>query len=161
MRFNNFELKAPSSYGPIPVGNYDAQVSSCEWKENSQHTGEIIAVKYTIIGPTHNNRIVFSNFNIRNSSAKAEEIGQQQFSDFTRACGFDVMPDDTDMYLGKVLNIRIGIRATSVPAVILILPPTNTHVMEVESLPRVIVPVPPSLKSMVLVSLPIGFPDRS
>ena len=109
MRFNNFELKAPSSYGPIPVGNYDAQVSSCEWKENSQHTGEIIAVKYTIIGPTHNNRIVFSNFNIRNSSAKAEEIGQQQFSDFTRACGFDVMPDDTDMYLGKALNIRIGI----------------------------------------------------
>ena len=75
MRFNSFELKAPSSYGPIPVGNYDAQVSFCEWRENNQHTGEIIAVKYTIIGPTHSNRIVFSNFNIRNSSAKAEEIG--------------------------------------------------------------------------------------
>ncbi len=109
MRFNRFDLKAPSSYGPIPVGNYDAQVSSCEWKENSQRTGEIIAVKYTIIGPTHNNRIVFSNFNIRNVSAKAEEIGQQQFSDFTRACGFDEMPDDTDMYVGRILNIRIGI----------------------------------------------------
>ena len=109
MRFNRFELKAPSSYGPIPAGSYDAQVSSCEWKENSQHTGEIISVKYTIIGPTHNNRIVYSNFNIRNVSAKAEEIGQQQFSDFTRACGFDDMPDDTDMYVGKILNIRIGI----------------------------------------------------
>jgi len=108
MRFNSFELKAPSSYGPIPVGNYDAQVSFCEWRENNQHTGEIIAVKYTIIGPTHSNRIVFSNFNIRNSSAKAEEIGQQQFSDFTRACGFEVMPDDTDAYIGKVLNIRIA-----------------------------------------------------
>lgn len=109
MRFNNFELKAPSTYGPITPGNYDVQVSSCEWRENSQRTGEIIAVKFTIIGPSFNNRTVFSNFNIRNASAKAEEIGQQQFSDFTRACGFDVMPDDTDAFLNKVLNIKVGL----------------------------------------------------
>ena len=109
MRFNNFELKAPSTYGPIASGNYDVQVTSCEWKENSLHTGEIISVKLTIIGPAFNSRTVFANFNIRNASAKAEEIGQQQFSDFTRACGFEEMPNDTDAFLNKVLNVKIGV----------------------------------------------------
>lgn len=109
MRFTSFELKAPSTYGPIASGYYDVQVTSCEWKENSLHTGEIISVKLTIIGPAFNSRTVFANFNIRNASAKAEEIGQQQFSDFTRACGFDVMPDDTDAFLNKTLNVKIGV----------------------------------------------------
>ena len=104
MRFSTFDIKAPTTYGVIAAGNYDATVSECTWKQNSSGTGEIIAVKFTIIGPSYNNRVVFSNFNIRNSSPRAEEIGQQQFSDFARACGFDRIKDDTDAYVGKVIN---------------------------------------------------------
>ena len=109
MKFSKFEMKAPTQYGPITPGNYDATVSECTWKQNSSGTGEIIAVKFTILGPTFNNRVVYSNFNIRNSSIKAEEIGQQQFSDFARACGFDSIADDTDAYVGAVINIKIGL----------------------------------------------------
>ena len=109
MKFSAFDIKAPTSYGPITPGNYDATVSECTWKQNSSGTGEIIAVKFTILGPTFNNRVVFSNFNIRNSSIRAEEIGQQQFSDFARACGFDSIADDTDAYIGAVVNIKIGL----------------------------------------------------
>ena len=85
------------------------QVTTCEWRENSQHTGEIISVKFTILGPSFNSRTLYAYFNIRHSSAQAEEIGQQQFSDFTRACGFDEMPDDTDAFLNKILNIKVGV----------------------------------------------------
>ena len=109
MRFKNFELKAPSTYGPITPGYYDVQVTSCEWKENSQHTGEIIVAKLTIIGPAFNGRTLYENFNIRHSSAQAEQIGQQQFSDFTRACGFEEMPDDTDAFLNRILNVKVGV----------------------------------------------------
>ena len=109
MKFSTFDIKAPTTYGVIQPGNYDATVSECTWKQNSSGTGEIIAVKFTIIGPSYNNRVVFSNFNIRNSSPRAEEIGQQQFSDFARACGFDRIEDDTDAYVGKDINIKIGV----------------------------------------------------
>lgn len=109
MKFSKFELKAPTNYGPIAAGLYDVTVSSCEWKENSLHTGEIISVKFTIIGPTYNNRNVFANFNIKNASARAEEIGQQQMSDFARACGFNELPDDTDDFVGRNLTVKIGV----------------------------------------------------
>jgi hypothetical protein len=109
MRFSAFELKAPTEFGPITPGFYDVTVADASWRENSLHTGEIVSVKLTINGPTFVNRCVYVNFNIRNASEKAQEIGQQQMSDFTRACGFDKLPDDTDAYVGCTLTVKIGL----------------------------------------------------
>ncbi len=109
MRFSAFELKAPTEFGPITPGFYDVTVTEAVWKENSLHTGEIVSVKLTVTGPTFVNRSVYVNFNIRNASAKAQEIGQQQMSDFTRACGFDRLPEDTDAYVGCNLTVKLGL----------------------------------------------------
>lgn len=109
MKFSAFDLKAPTEFGPITPGFYDVSVTEATWKENSMHTGEIVSVKLTILGPTFANRSVYVNFNIRNASEKAQEIGQQQMSDFTRACGFDKLPDDTDAYVGCCLTVKLGV----------------------------------------------------
>ena len=48
-------------------------------------TGRYINLKSTVIAPTHQGRVLFSKLNIRNQSAKAEEIGLQQLGAVMRA----------------------------------------------------------------------------
>ena len=53
---------------------------------------------------------MFSNLNIKNASAKAEEIGRQQLGDIMRAIGLAKVTD-TDQLIGGSLNIKLSIRS--------------------------------------------------
>jgi hypothetical protein len=53
---------------------------------------------------------VFSNLNIKNANAKAEEIGRQQLGDIMRAIGLSKVTD-TDQLIGSSVNIKLAIRA--------------------------------------------------
>ena len=67
-----------SSFDPLPKGWYSATIAGAELKTTKNGTGQYIAVRYDIIGPTHQGRVVFGNLNIRNQNIKAEEIGRAQ-----------------------------------------------------------------------------------
>jgi hypothetical protein len=54
---------------------------------------------------------VFSNLNIKNASAKAEEIGRQQLGDIMRAIGLAKVTD-TDQLIGGNVSVKLGIRAS-------------------------------------------------
>ena len=53
--------------------------------------------------------MIFSNLNIKNASAKAEEIGRQQLGDIMRAIGLAKV-NDTDQLIGGNVNIKLAIR---------------------------------------------------
>lgn len=96
------------SFDPLPAGWYTATMAGAELKSTKAGTGQYIAVRYDIIGPTHQGRVMFGNLNIRNQSPKAEEIGRQQLGDICRAIGLAKV-SDTDQLIGHSLMIKLSI----------------------------------------------------
>ena len=97
-----------SSYDPIPAGWYTANIKNAEIRQTKNGTGQYIAVRYDIEGPSHSGRVIFGNINIKNANPKAEEIGRQQLGEVMRAIGLSVVRD-TDQLIGGMLQIKVDI----------------------------------------------------
>ena len=95
-------------FQPLPAGWYTATIGSADVKPTKDGTGQYIAIRYNVTGPTHAGRVVFGNINIRNKSPKAEEIGRQQMGDIMRALGASRI-SDTDQLVGGSLEIKLAI----------------------------------------------------
>ena len=100
--------ESTNSYELLPPGWYDATVAGAELRD-TKSGGQMIAVKYSILGPTHQGRLVWGNINIRNSNPKAEEIGRQQLGDIMRATGL-ARVTDTDQLIGLTMGVKVAIR---------------------------------------------------
>ena len=98
-----------SNFEPLPEGWYNSTITGAEVKTTKTGDGKYIACKYTITGPTHQGRVVFGNLNIKNPSAKAEEIGRSQLGEIMRAIGLAKVTD-TDQLIGKVIGIKLTIK---------------------------------------------------
>lgn len=108
--FDASELpQTTSSFEPIPEGFYDATITQADLKPTNDGTGQYIKLRLDITGPSHQGRVVFSNLNIKNASAKAEEIGRQQLGEIMRAIGLSKV-QDTDQLIGGAVNIKVAIR---------------------------------------------------
>lgn len=97
-----------SNFEPIPAGWYNATMTGAEIKMTKAGTGQYIAIRYDITGPTHQGRVIFGNVNIRNANPKAEEIGRQQLGDIMRSVGLAKV-SDTDQLIGGQLQIKVGV----------------------------------------------------
>ena len=98
-----------NNFDPLPAGWYTATMSAAELKPTKAGDGQYIKIRYHITGPTHQGRVVFGNINVRNASAKAEEIGRQQLGEIMRAIGLAKV-SDTDELIGGSLSIKLDIR---------------------------------------------------
>jgi hypothetical protein len=98
---NNFE--------PLPAGWYTATIGGAELRTTKSGTGQYIAVRYDITGPSHSGRVVWGNLNIKNDNPKAEEIGRQQLGEVMRAIGL-ARVTDTQQLLGGTLQVKLDVR---------------------------------------------------
>lgn len=101
--------QSESNFSPVPAGWYQVKIGGAEIKTTKNGTGQYIAVRYDIIGPTHQGRVVFGNLNIKNANPKAEEIGRQQLGDLMRSIGL-ARVDDTDQLIGGNLQIKLSVK---------------------------------------------------
>lgn len=107
--FNVADLpQSERSYDPLPEGWYSVKIVGAELKP-TKSGGQMIAVRYDVLGPTHAGRVVFGNINIQNANPKAEEIGRQQLGEMCRAIGIGRV-DDTDQLIGGELQIKLAVR---------------------------------------------------
>ncbi len=100
------------NYDPLPPGWYTATITAAELKPTKDGSGQYIKVRYDITGHTHQGRVVFGNLNIKNASARAEEIGRQQLGELMRAIGLAKVTD-TDQLIGGSLSIKLDVRAAT------------------------------------------------
>ena len=109
--FNTDDLPADSggNFEPLPAGWYQVTVAGAELKTTKAGTGEYISVRYDVVAPTHQGRVVFGNLNIKNPNPKAEEIGRQQLGNLMRAIGLANV-SDTDQLIGGNCSIKLSIR---------------------------------------------------
>ena len=104
--FNTNEMpQGDNNFEPIPAGWYSC---SAEIKDTKAGTGQYIAIRYNITGPTHEGRVIFGNINFRNPNPKAQEIGIQQLGDIMRGIGLASL-EDTDQLVGGQLEIKVKI----------------------------------------------------
>lgn len=106
---NTLPVPENSGFEPLPEGWYTATIGSAELRTTKNGSGQYIAVKYTITGPSHQGRVVFSNLNIRNPSSVAERIGREQLGQLMRAIGLAKV-QDTDELIGGQVAIKLKIR---------------------------------------------------
>jgi hypothetical protein len=95
-----------NDYTPLPDGWYTTHINAASLESTKAGTGSYIKVRYDITGPTHQGRVVFGNFNVRNPSTKAEEIGRQQLGDLMRSIGLTRVAD-TDQLVGCNCQIKL------------------------------------------------------
>ena len=101
--------QSESNFDPLPAGWYQAKIHGAEIKNTKNGTGQYIAVRYDIIGPTHQGRVVYGNLNIKNANPKAEEIGRQQLGEMMRSIGL-ARVTDTDQLIGGDLQIKLAVK---------------------------------------------------
>ena len=101
--------QSDNNYEIVPAGWYNAIITKAEIKATKAGTGQYIAVRYDITGPTHQGRVIFGNLNIKNPNSKAEEIGRQQLGEIMRAIGLSRVTD-TDQLISGALQIKVAIK---------------------------------------------------
>jgi len=95
------------NYDPIPDGEYTLVALDAEEKSTAAG-GEMIKVKFEVVGGEHNGRFIWQNFNVVNKSEMAQKIGRQQLVAWATACG-KADCDDTDKLIGKKFQAEVGI----------------------------------------------------
>lgn len=51
--------QSDSSFDPLPAGWYQVSIGGAELRATKSGTGKYIAVRYDVLGPTHQGRVVF------------------------------------------------------------------------------------------------------
>lgn len=112
IRANELPESTGDDFPPIPAGEYTVSIAAAYLAPTKEGTGRYIKLKLNVIAPTHQGRVLFSNLNIRNQSAKAEEIGLQQLGAVMRAIGLATI-EDTDQLIGGVMDVKVTIKAAT------------------------------------------------
>jgi len=101
----NFEVEAvePSSFGPLPAGEYDGEIVGCDIKETRSGTNMLSLEIQTDKGK------VWDNLNLWHTNPKAVEIAKERLSAIGTALGMTKI-DDTDQLLARRVRVRVGIQ---------------------------------------------------
>ena len=109
MNFNVNELPvSESNFEPLPAGWYTASISQAE-VATTKSGGQMIKLRWDILGPTHQGRVVFGNINIQNASPEAQRIGLEQLNQLLTAAGI-VDLDDTDQLISVTVQVKLSVK---------------------------------------------------
>jgi len=92
----------------MPKAEYTLKATEAEEKEAKNGNGSYIAAVFEVVKGEHAGRKVWQNFNINNSSEKAEKIGREQVVGWARACG-KPNAQDTDELLERNFQAKLDI----------------------------------------------------
>lgn len=96
-------------YDELPNGIYELEATVAEITQAKTGSGTVLKITDTVIAPEkYKGRLLFSNFNIENQNAQAQEIGQKQLAMRCRALGLSGV-DDTDQLLLISFTAKIGL----------------------------------------------------
>ena len=96
-------------YPELPNGIYQLETTAAEIKDTANGNGKILKVTDTVIAPeAFKGRLLFSNINIENANAQAQEIGQRDLAMRCRALELTGI-DDTDELLLCAFTAKIGL----------------------------------------------------
>lgn len=96
-----------TDFQPLPDGWYEATTSGAKEKVNSSGKGHHLSVSFTIIGPSHEGRLVWGTYNVDNPNETAMKIGIGELKRMMLAAGLEKMGDVSDLD-GLTCWIKVG-----------------------------------------------------
>lgn len=96
-----------TDFQPLPDGWYEAMTSGAKEKVNSSGKGHHLSVSFTIIGPSHEGRLVWGTYNVDNPNETAMKIGIGELKRMMLAAGLEKMGDVSDLD-GLTCWIKVG-----------------------------------------------------
>ena len=106
--FDASQVEPASAFDALPAGEYRAALVESKREPTKSGTGELLKLTFQVLGGEYQNRRVIANINIKNASAKAQEIGRGQLSALCRAVGV-LTPRDTGELHNKPLIIKLAV----------------------------------------------------
>ncbi len=95
---------------PVPPGEYLLQVEAAEAGPTKDQTGVLLKVTHGVVSGEFEGRKIFNQYNIRNKSAQAQNIGISELKALALACNidWDIVRQDTDALLYKPYTAIVG-----------------------------------------------------
>lgn len=93
---------------PLPEGEYLVTLIDADYKQTKSGSGYYVATQFEVADGEHQGRYVWANYNIINTNAQAQEIGEQQFAKLCLATLGKPSCPDTDDLVGKTCVIGVG-----------------------------------------------------
>ena len=87
INFNANDVPPSSPNDPVPAGTYRAHITGSEVKPTKDTKGRILKFEWTILDGDHKGRKFWSQLNIVNPNAQAQEIAQRELSSICHATG--------------------------------------------------------------------------
>lgn len=103
---------AENNFAPVPAGWYTVKIDGAEMKDTKDGTGNYLNLKLTILGPTHQGRVIFQMITRKNRSEKAEQIGDGQLRDIMEAIGVEVV-ERADDFIGAMYQVKLVIEESA------------------------------------------------
>jgi len=72
---------------PLEPGDYKLRMNRFEEKKTKNGKGVMISAGFEVVDGDSKGRLIFNNFLVEHTSAKAQEIGNQQLNDYLLAVG--------------------------------------------------------------------------
>ena len=96
-------------YEDLPNGIYQFETTVAEIKPTANGNGTILKITDSVLAPeAYKGRLLFSNINIENANAQAQEIGQRDLAMRCRAMGLTGV-DDTDELRLIAFTAKVGL----------------------------------------------------
>lgn len=101
---NSVEVEK-KTYGTLPKGEYDVNITNSTVKTTRAGDGEYLSVEFTLTGE-YEGRKVWQNYNLRNKNEKTVEIAKQQLKSLCDAIGVTQLHSEDDL-LGHDLRVYV------------------------------------------------------
>lgn len=99
----------PRDYEELPSGNYRMEIETADVAPTKSGDGTVLKVTMQVVEPEEfAGRKLFTNYNLENKNAQAQEIGQRQFASLCRAMEIGEV-DDTDDILFKSFMVKVAL----------------------------------------------------
>jgi hypothetical protein len=104
-KFDARTVEPSGSFDLLPKGDYEVLIIDSEMKATKNGDGEYLALELQVTSGEHKGRILWTNLNLRNPNAKAEEIARGTLSAICRAVGVLTPQDSSELHNKPLLAV--------------------------------------------------------
>lgn len=96
-------------YEELPNGTYLLEIEASDVVPTKAGNGTILKTTNVVIAPEeYKGRRLFTQYNLENANATAQEIGQRQFASLCRAIGVDAVSDSEELHF-RAFTAKVGL----------------------------------------------------
>jgi hypothetical protein len=100
-----------SSFKPISVGNYTAEIIEATLAVPSNGDGHMLKLVWRVIDSAHEGRQVFDYLCYQHSNQQTQDIARRKIKDICTALGITEQVTNPEVFMFKPMQVRIGIKS--------------------------------------------------